>query len=467
MSYFLPIAAWSTFDTWIVVTAALAAMSCALPGNYLLLRRQSMMGDAISHTALLGIVLAFLLAHTLKTWGWISSENYFGWQHTVLFAGALVVGVSSALLTEWVQRLGRMESSASLGVVFTTMFAAGLLLIRIAADEVHIDPECVLYGNIESVMLDTYGTSGVPRAALTNGGVLLLNGLLVVVFFKELQISAFDPALATTLGINARFMHYALMAVTALSLVAAFESVGSILVIAMLVVPAATAHLLTDRLPRMIGLSLLVACLSALLGHGLAITLPSAVFGRLGFTNVVDASTAGMMAAASGVLFLLAMVFSPRQGIISQNVRRLTLQAKIAGEDVLGYLFRVEEQSEQQRQPATLHRLQQALGLDRWVLRFAVWQMFRQGRLSGDSGGYELTDTGRLDARRLVRAHRLWESYMSRHFEIPADHLHATAHWVEHYLDEDLRARISEELDQPQEDPHGKSIPEDASEPRV
>lgn len=459
MSGFLPIAEWSTFDTWIVVTAALAAMSCALPGNYLLLRRQSMMGDAISHTALLGIVLAFLFAHTLKTHGWISAEGYFGMQHLLLFAGALVIGVLSALLTEWIQQLGRMESSASLGVVFTTMFAAGLLLIRIAADEVHIDPDCVLYGNIETVMLDTYGTSGIPRAALTNGAVLALNGLLVLAFFKELQISAFDPSLATTLGINARLMHYALMGVTALSLVAAFESVGSILVIAMLIVPAATANLLTNRLPVMIGLSLLVAALSALLGHWLAITLPGPVFAWLGFPKVVDASTAGMIAAASGLLFLLAMVFSPRQGLVSQAAHRLLLKLKIAREDILGYLYRVEEVPLDQRPATTLVRLQQALHLDGWLVRLATWRLMRQRSLSGSAASYQLTEAGRNDARRLVRAHRLWESYMSRHFEIPSDHLHATAHWVEHYLDEELRAQISEELDRPSEDPHGKRIP--------
>jgi len=463
MSFLTPVGGWSAFDTWIVVTAALAAMACALPGTYLLLRRQSMMGDAISHTALLGIVLAFLFSHALKTRGWISPESYYGWHHTVLFVGALLIGMLSALLTEWIQRLGRMESSASLGVVFTTLFAAGLMLIRIAADEVHIDPDCVLYGNLESVALDTLGSTGIPRAAATNAAVLLLNGALVLVFFKELQISAFDPSLATALGINARLMHYALMAVTALSLVAAFESVGSILVIAMLIVPAATAHILTDRLPVLIVLALLIAMLTALLGHALAITLPAAVFSRLGYVNVVDASTAGMMAATAGLIFVLAMVFGPRHGLVSQLAHRLTLRVKIAGEDVLGYLYRIEETSPDRPLPTPLERLQSALGLGPIVLRLAAWRMMRQRRLCAEGSGYSLTESGRVDAQRLIRAHRLWESYMSRHFEIPVDHLHATAHWVEHYIDEDLRAQLSEELDEPQEDPHGKLIPKDST----
>jgi manganese/zinc/iron transport system permease protein len=436
-------------------------MSCALPGNYLLLRRQSMMGDAISHSVLLGIVLAFLFTHALRSSGWISPESYSAFRHITLFAGAVLVGILSALLSEWIQQFGRVESSAALGVVFTTLFAAGLLLIRIAADAVDIDPDCVLYGTIETVVLDTYGSTGIPRAAIANGAVFLVNATLVIVFFKELRIAAFDPSLATVLGINARFVHYALMAVTAVSLVAAFESVGSILVIAMLIVPAATANLLTERLSRMLALSLVVAALSALLGHVFAITLPPLVFGPLGFTSVVDASTAGMMAAASGLLFVLAMLFSPRQGLLSRVLHRLSLAVKIASEDVLGYVYRIEESRRAPAGESTFSQMRRVLHVSPAVLRLALWRLIRGRRLAWTDGGYHLTELGRRHALRLVRAHRLFESYMSRHFEIPADHLHETASRVEHYLDQDLRAQLETELESPARDPHGRKIPDD------
>ena len=256
---------WGKLDTWIVITGALAAMACAIPGSFLVLRRQSMMGDALTHTVLPGIVAAFLLSHYLKTSGWISTDPadphkaFDATSYTFMFGGALLTGVLTAILTEWVSRRGGVENSAALGVVYTSMFAVGLLTIRLAADSVHIDPDCVLYGNLESV----WGGSGqVPRAAWVSGGCLVFNIVMAGCFFKELRISTFDPALATTLGINATLIDYALMGATAATAVAAFESVGNILVIAMLIVPAATAHLLTDRLWVMLLLAAIVAASS-------------------------------------------------------------------------------------------------------------------------------------------------------------------------------------------------------------
>lgn len=450
---------WDTYDTWIVVTAALAAMACALPGVFLVVRRQSMMGDALSHTTLPGIVAAFLFAHYLRTSGWISPETYDAWRHAAMFIGAMLIGVFSAVLTEWVQKQGRVEASAALGVVFTTLFAAGLLSIRLAADSVHIDPDCVLYGNIETVVMDLWPGTMVPRAAVINGAVLLANMALVCLLFKELRISAFDAALATTMGINARWMHYGLMAMTAATLVSAFETVGSILVIAMLIVPAATAHLLTDRLSGLIWLSLAVAALSAVIGHALAITAPPIVFGRLGFASVVDASTAGMVAVAGGLLFVGAMFFGPRYGIVSKLAHRTRLQLRIASEDILGLLYRHGENQGGQADVPSRELGSTAVGglLSRW----ALWQLARAGDLEGNHAGFRLTRSGRLKAEHLVRSHRLWETYVAKHFELPDDHLHESAHWVEHFIDPDLRDELFVELREPTEDPHGRVIPFD------
>ncbi len=446
---------WSSLDTWIVLTAALAAMACALPGCFLVLRRQSMMGDALSHTSLLGVVLAFLLAHSMKVAGWISIEAYGAAQHAIMFGGAMAIGVLAALLTEWIQKLGRVESSAALGVVFTVLFAAGLLLIRVAADSVHIDPDCVLYGTVET----SYIGVGVPRAAVMNGLVLLVNLVLVVVFFKELRISAFDPALATTLGVSARVMHYALMAVTAATVVAAFESVGVILVIAMLIAPAAAAHLLTDRLGWMLGLSLALAALSALVGHAMAITLPSVVFSRLGFDSVRDASTAGMMAVACGLIFAASVLFAPRHGLVSKILAQAQLGLRIVREDMLGLLYRLEEQSFEGDTRMALRIFDRTLGVGPLLSWLAVRRLAWQGSIRLSEMGYKLTDSGRQAAGELVRSHRLWEGYMSKHFGLPDDHLHDTATRVEHFIGPREREELSRELNQPLTDPHGQRIP--------
>ena len=258
-----------------------------------------MMGDAISHAVLPGLAVAFLVTGSRSS--------------LPMFIGAAIVGILTALFTEWIRGFGKVDEGASMGVVFTALFALGLLLVVQAADHVDLDPGCVLYGAIELTPLDLTPFLGleVPRVVVMLGAVFLLNLLVVVLFYKELKISSFDPALATSLGINARAMHYLLMTLVAITTVASFESVGNILVVAMLIVPAATAYLLTDRLSLMIVLAVLFGAASAVIGHVGAIAVPAA----FGYEST---NTAGMMALTAGALLALACVFAPRYGLISR-----------------------------------------------------------------------------------------------------------------------------------------------------
>lgn len=304
---------WFAIDTWIVVVGMLAAISCALLGNFLVLRKMSMMGDAISHAVLPGLAIAFVITEARAS--------------LTMFIGAAVVGVLTAVFTQWVSRFGKVDEGASMGIVFTTLFALGLLLIVQAADHVDLDASCVLYGAIELTPLDVvwrpefFGAIlEVPRAAIVLSIVCVVNALFVILFFKELRISSFDAELATTMGINANVMHYLLMTLVAVTTVGAFEVVGSIIVIAMLIVPAATAHLLTDRLDVMVLLSVLIAMLTAVLGHVAALRAP----GWLGFdpTVVETTSTSGMMAVMAGGLFMAVLFFAPRYGILTKRLHR-------------------------------------------------------------------------------------------------------------------------------------------------
>ncbi|TVP80056.1 MAG: metal ABC transporter permease, partial [Puniceicoccaceae bacterium] len=204
---------WYAIDTWIVIVGALAAIACALLGNFLVLRKMSMMGDAISHAVLPGLAIAFIITGARAS--------------LTMFIGAAVVGLLTAVFTQWISRFGKVDEGASMGIVFTSLFALGLLLIVQAADHVDLDPSCVLYGAIELTPLDVvwqteiFGIAvDVPRAALILGGVTLLNLGFVVGFFKELRISSFDPELATTMGIRSNRMHYLLMALVAMTTVA-------------------------------------------------------------------------------------------------------------------------------------------------------------------------------------------------------------------------------------------------------
>lgn len=304
---------WTSFDTWIVITGVLCAISCALPGCFLVLRKMSMMGDAISHAVLPGLAIAFILTGTRSS--------------VPMFLGAAIAGLLTALFTQWIMRFGNVDRGAAMGIVFTTLFAVGLLLIRQAADHVDLDPGCVLYGALELTPLDTVKVGGfdIPRAALVNGGALLVNLLVILALYKELKLSSFDPDLADTLGYSSQFLHYLLMTLVAVTTVAAFESVGSIIVIAMLIVPPATALLLTHRLDHMLWISAGAAALAAMGGHASALVVP----GWLGFEST---TSSGMIAFMTGLIFAAAWLFSPSQGLVTRRFRRVESPAPAISE---------------------------------------------------------------------------------------------------------------------------------------
>jgi manganese/zinc/iron transport system permease protein len=271
-------------DFWIITTGVLTGMACGLVGSFLVLRRMAMLGDAISHAVLPGIALAFLLTHSR--------------QSMTMLIGAAAVGILTAFVVETLHKKGRQQTDASIGVTFTALFAVGVILISLFGRYVDLDQDCVLFGEIAFVPWDTWVVNGMdlgPRAVWSLGVTLLVNLLFILLFYKELKLTTFDPVLARSLGIPTTLIHYGLMGCVALSAVAAFESVGAILVVAMLVVPAAAAYLLTERLAVMLLLSAIIGGIAAIIGFYLAAPL--------------DASIAGMMAATAGVIFALAFGF--------------------------------------------------------------------------------------------------------------------------------------------------------------
>ncbi len=431
---------WTYLDSWIVAVGMLSAMCCALLGNYLVLRRMSMMGDAISHAVLPGLAIAFLISGSRGS--------------MAMLIGAVVIGVLTALLIQGVFKLSGLDRGASMGVVFTTLFALGLILVRQAADQVDLDPGCVLYGAIELTPLDVYEVSGVeiPRAAVTNGAMLMINLAFVVLFYKELKITSFDPALATTLGVNANAFHYALMTLVAATTIAAFESVGSILVIAMLIVPGAAAHLLTDRLSLMLVISLAIACLAALLGHISAITVPA----WFGFR---DTSTAGMMAVMVGVIFLLVFLFSPRYGVASRILNQLILTLRITRDDILGFLYRFHELAPDEATPVTPTDLRSAMKMD-FPVRLGIWDLARRNLIRRSGAGLQLTESGLNAGRNLIRSHRLWEAYLCDKMGFCVEDVHYTAHRLEHFTDADMQARLQQAAGKTALDPRLRKIPE-------
>jgi manganese/zinc/iron transport system permease protein len=419
---------------WTIVAGAVSNSACAILGCFLVLRRMSLLGDAISHSVLPGIVVAFLLTGSLGGWP--------------IFLAAVVLGLLTALLVQTLSGWGSVPEDVSMGIVFTSLFALGVFLLTNFARHVDLDPGCVLYGLIEFLPLDTVSLLGyeVPRAMGPLGIALLATVLFVTVFWKELKIASFDPDLASAMGIPALAVHYLLMAMVAVVTVAAFEVVGSVIVVAMLIVPPATAHLLTDRLDRMLAWSVLVAVVSAVLGYLAAAQLNTTV--------------AGMMAVAAGCQFALAVVFAPHYGLLSKVAHNFAISLRIVGEDVVAMLYRAEEAaSGSGGRRTTWGECARAAGssVAAWLACPWLWR-HRQIRFDRRFSPV-LTERGREAARSLVRAHRLWESFLDENFQLPLDHLHEPAQRIEHYLGPQLQERVAAELRKPNLDPHGRKIP--------
>jgi len=280
----------------IVLTGALVGIAATLTGTFLVLRGNSMLTDAISHSIVFGIVIVWLL--TAQQSG------------PVQIAGAALTGLLTVFLTELLARTGRVKDDAAIGLVFPVLFSIGVLLLNLYARDVHIDQHTVLLGEIGFVWLDTFqiGPYRVPQALVWMSAVTLVNLGFVLLFYKELKLATFDAALAKALGFAPVALSYALLALTSATAVAAFDAVGAVLFIAFAIVPPSAAYLLTDRLWLVLALAALIAVLSSIAGYVLAVAW--------------DVSIGGSMAAMTGVFLALAFLFGPRYGLVAQELRR-------------------------------------------------------------------------------------------------------------------------------------------------
>jgi len=424
-------------DLFPMLAGTLAAVCCGLLGNFLVLRRLSLMGDAISHSVLPGLVVAFLVTGTRSP--------------AAMLVGAAIAGLLTVALVELVRRLGRVEPGAAMGVVFSVLFALGVLLLESAAAEnVDLDADCVLHGQLETLVWygaperlgDALGalTPGVvPRQVTTLAVATLASFAFIVLLFKELRLAAFDPALATTLGFHASALHHLLMVAVAVATVASFEAVGSILVIAMLVCPAATARLLTDRLVPQLAVSVAAAAAAGVGGYLAATSVPAA----FGLDSV---NAAGSIAVTAGLLLGAAALAAPRHGALARALRRRSLAVELALDDVLGHVYRAVEA---EREPVT-----PAVAVARLSGRpggAAIARGLRRGLLERSGEVLRLTPDGAARAAELVRRHRLWEHFLVEEVGVTPAQVHRVAEQLEHLPSAPSAGART--------DPHGREIP--------
>jgi manganese/zinc/iron transport system permease protein len=361
----------------VLALAVVVAVCCALPGVFLVLRRMALMSDAISHSILLGIVLAFFVVQDLTS--------------PLLVLAAAATGVVMVWLVELLHATRRVKEDAAIALVFPALFSVAVLLIARHAGDVHLDVDAVLLGEIAFApfrRMEVAGRDLGPRGLWLMGGILLLNCAFLAAFYKELKVSTFDPGLAAAMGFSPVLLHYAFMSTVSITAVGAFDSVGSILVVALMIAPPASARLLTDQLGRMLGLSALLAAVSAVSGFFLA--------------QWLDASIAGSMATMAGAVFLLCLLVSPDRGVASELTRRRRQRSEFARLMLTIHLLHHEGGAREEEENRLDHLPEHLRWSPDFALKVAL-RAERDGHIRRERDGrLRLTPLGREAARHLM-----------------------------------------------------------------
>ena len=302
----------------IQLIASLVAVACAIPGTFLVLRKMAMISDAISHSILPGIVIGFFITQDLNS--------------PLLILLAALTGIITVVLVEYIQKTGLVKEDTAIGLVFPALFSIGVILIAKNANDVHLDVDAVLLGELAFAPFDRLliGSTDVgPKSLWVIGTILLVTIALLILFFKELKLSTFDKGLAASLGFSPAIIHYGLMSVSSITTVGAFDAVGAILVVALMIAPAAAAYLLTTDLKKMLALAITFGVFSAILGYWIA--------------HWLDASIAGSITTVLGFVFLLVYLFAPSKGIIAVMYREKQQRTEVS---LLTFLLHLKNHDE-------------------------------------------------------------------------------------------------------------------------
>lgn len=353
----------------IQLIAIFIGTACALPGVFLVLRKMTMMSDSISHTTLLGIVLAYFIVHDLSS--------------PFLIIGASAMGVFTVWLTEALHKTKLVSEDSSIGIVFPLLFSIAVILISRYASSVHLDSDSVLEGDLVNAPFYRFELFGIDLGAkyiYVSLFYLIINIILISIFFKELKLSSFDPMLASVLGFSPVLLHYGLMSLVSVTAVGAFEAVGSILVIAFMAGPPITAYLLTEDLRKMLFISGGFGALNAILGFQ--------------FAMLFDVSISGMMAVMTGVTFLIVFIFAPKRGMISIALRRKRQRLSFGMLNLLIHLLS-HENSEYEYREAEHCSLANHLHWHEGYTKKIVNKLLAERKITVENGILKLTSSGR------------------------------------------------------------------------
>ncbi len=347
----------------ILIIAIVTSVACVLPGIFLVLRGVALMSDAISHAILLGIIVSFLLVQNL--------------QSPLLIIGAALAGILTVVCTELLIQTKRLKKDAAIGLVFPLFFSVGVILISQYARNVHLDVDMVLLGEIVFAPFNRLIINGVdcgPHALWVMGTILCINGLLFWLFYKELALATFDQNLARILGFSPVVVYYGLMTMTSITAVGAFDVVGSIVVVALMITPPATAYLLSNQLFSMTIISIVLSIMSSLSGYCMA--------------YVFDVSIAGSIASMTGIFFIITLLFSPNKGILARIFSDKRKKKRLAKEVLCTYIF--DNGKYVQDEDAAWY-----LGWNLFFVKRVIEDAVSEGLLVSESNQLQLTQIGK------------------------------------------------------------------------
>jgi len=400
-----------------LIGGSIVAIVAGVVGCLVVLRRMAFWGDALSHAMIAGVAGGYLVMKLL-----FNLEAHA----PGMLLGSLIAAVTTVALISFVSRISRVKEDTAIGIMYTGIFALGVVFVSIFCHYVHIDLMHFIMGDILGVAdIDLWVSVFVAAFVLS----------VLILFFRHFQIATFDPIMAASIGLPVLFLDYVLTTCVSLVVVSAVSMVGVILVVGLLITPAATAYLLSDRLDKMMWLAALFGVTSVVGGLHLCVWL--------------DSAGGGAIMLFCTLQFLVVLVVAPKYGLLArwQRMRNLIPQQQI--EDVLTTVLRYNKPTPM---AVIVKYAEQEKGLKK-----ALQSMVQDGFLIETGEAFELTEDGDKEARKVLKAHRLWEAYLES-IGTPPEKLHPTAHQLEHISDLDTVDYLDEKLGNPNRDPHGKTI---------
>ena len=400
-----------------LIGGSIVALVAGVVGCLVVLRRMAFLGDALSHAMIAGVAGGYLVMKML-----------FGLEAHApgMLLGSLIAAVTTVALISFVARISRVKEDTAIGIMYTGIFALGVVAVSIFRHYIHIDLMHFIMGDILGVADSDLWVSAFTAALVLS---------VLILFFRHFQIATFDPIMAASIGLPVLFLDYVLTICVSLVVVSAVSMVGVILVVGLLITPAATAYLLSDRLDRMMWLAALFGVTSVVGGLYLCVWL--------------DSAGGGAIMLFCTLQFLVVLVVAPKYGLLARWLRMRNLIPQQQVEDILTTILRYEK-------PTPMNILYQYVEQDKG-LKKAVLSMIGDGLQVEAPEGFSLTEDGTKEAGKVLKAHRLWEAYLES-IGTPQEELHPTAHHLEHISDSSTVDYLDEKLGKPVRDPHGQTI---------